>query len=65
VGLDIRADTPEGIALSIVAEIQAALAGHRGGMLRHRPGPIHSAVLEVGSGGPVADCERELAVCSL
>jgi xanthine/CO dehydrogenase XdhC/CoxF family maturation factor len=41
VGLDIGADSPEEIALSIVSEIQAALAGRDGGMLRRRAGPIH------------------------
>ncbi len=41
VGLDIGAETPEQIALAIVAEIQAASAGHAGGRLRDRPGPIH------------------------
>ena len=41
VGLDIGATTPEGIALSIVAEIQAVLAGRNGGSLRHRQEPIY------------------------
>jgi xanthine/CO dehydrogenase XdhC/CoxF family maturation factor len=41
VGLDIGADSPEEIALSIVSEIQASLAGREGGMLRRRAGPIH------------------------
>jgi xanthine/CO dehydrogenase XdhC/CoxF family maturation factor len=41
VGLDIGADSPEEIALSIVSEIQASLAGRDGGMLRRREGPIH------------------------
>ena len=36
VGLDLGADTPEGIALAILAEIQAALAGRSGGPLRDR-----------------------------
>lgn len=41
VGLDIGADTPEAIALSIVAEIQAVLANCLGGVLRDRKEPIH------------------------
>ena len=42
VGLDIGADTPEAIALAIVAEIQAVLANRSGGLLRDRRGPIHN-----------------------
>ena len=40
-GLDIGAETPEAIALSMLAEVQAALAGHPGGTLRDRDGSIH------------------------
>ena len=43
VGLDIGAEEPETIALAILAEIQAVLAGRPGGPLRHRAGPIHAA----------------------
>jgi len=41
-GLDIGAETPEAIALSMLAEVQAALAGHPGGSLRDRGGAIHA-----------------------
>ncbi len=41
VGLDIGADTPEGIALAIVGEIQSVLANRDGGHLRNREGSIY------------------------
>jgi xanthine/CO dehydrogenase XdhC/CoxF family maturation factor len=41
VGLDIGAATPEGIALSIISEIQSVLAGRDGGHLREREGSIY------------------------
>lgn len=41
IGLDIGADTPEAIALSIVAEIKSVLANRRGGFLREREGSIY------------------------
>ncbi len=41
VGLDLGGTTPETVALAIVAEIQAHLAGRAGGLLRERSGPIH------------------------
>ena len=41
VGIDIGSETPEEIALSLVAEICAVLSGSCGGFLRDREGPLH------------------------
>jgi xanthine/CO dehydrogenase XdhC/CoxF family maturation factor len=40
-GLDLGAESPEAIALSMLAEVQAALSGKAGGPLRDWSGPIH------------------------
>lgn len=40
-GLDIGAETPEAIAVSMIAEIQAKLTGHQGGSLCDKEGLIH------------------------
>lgn len=42
IGLDIGAEAPEEIALSLVAEIKAVLEGKKGTYLRDKTGPIHS-----------------------
>lgn len=44
VGLDIGAETPEEIALSILSEIRAELTGRNGGRLRDRNAPIHGGL---------------------
>jgi xanthine/CO dehydrogenase XdhC/CoxF family maturation factor len=41
VGLDLGAESPDEIALAIVAEIAAVHAGRSGRMLRDHRGPIH------------------------
>jgi xanthine dehydrogenase accessory factor len=40
-GLDIGSETAEEIAMAIIAEVQAALTGRKGGRLRDRVEPIH------------------------
>lgn len=42
IGLDIGADTPEAIALSITAEIQSVLKNRAGGFLRERKSSIYN-----------------------
>jgi hypothetical protein len=66
--LNLGADTPEGIALSIIAEIQAVLAGRGGGFLREWPGPIHAAPRESGqrrSAGTPGRARGEAVVCEI
>ncbi len=41
-GLDIGAEGPQQVALSALAEIQAAINGRTGGLLRERVGSIHA-----------------------
>jgi xanthine/CO dehydrogenase XdhC/CoxF family maturation factor len=43
IGLEIGAETPEAIALSILAEIQAVLSDRTGGHLKDRTGAIHDS----------------------
>jgi xanthine/CO dehydrogenase XdhC/CoxF family maturation factor len=40
-GLEIGANTPEEIALSLFSEILSVFSGNTGGMLRNKVGPIH------------------------
>ena len=42
VGLDVGAESPEEVAVAIVGEVMAVMAGREGGQLRARKGAIHS-----------------------
>ena len=56
VGLDIGAGSPETIAVAIVSEISAVLAGRAGGLLRDRQGPIYEhPVVKFGTNQPVCE----------
>jgi xanthine dehydrogenase accessory factor len=61
VGIDIGADTPEAIALSILAEMQAALSGRSAGFLRDRDQPIH----DQSTTSPARNAVRESVECAI
>jgi xanthine dehydrogenase accessory factor len=49
IGLDLGAETPEQIALAILAEATAVLNGYAGGKLRDKNGPIHEPISRCGA----------------
>jgi xanthine dehydrogenase accessory factor len=63
VGLNLGAETPEEIALSVVAEIQAVLTSRPAGFLRDSPHPIHAPLHRVGEA--LSTDSAVAAVCSL
>jgi xanthine/CO dehydrogenase XdhC/CoxF family maturation factor len=62
IGLNLGAETPEEIALSVVAEIQAVLTGRPAGFLRDSPHPIHPPLH---SNAPLVPEGQADAVCGL
>jgi xanthine dehydrogenase accessory factor len=52
-GLDVGAETPDEIALAILAEARAVRAGRAGGSLRERTGAIHEDCRQPGARSPM------------
>jgi xanthine/CO dehydrogenase XdhC/CoxF family maturation factor len=65
IGLDLGGDTPESVAMAMLAEIQAVLNGRSGGSLRFRSASIHDSapvqVAEQGAPAVTAECSQLLA----
>ncbi|MBX6353490.1 MAG: XdhC family protein [Thermoflavifilum sp.] len=66
VGLDIGAESPEDIAISIIAEIQAVRSGRQGGFLRTRRDPLHArSQVNHAASGPAANAAGGGTRCGL
>jgi xanthine dehydrogenase accessory factor len=65
IGLDLGGDGPEAIALAIMAEIQATLAGRSAVKLKLCSGAIHAPVEEIGAPGDATWPRAQAAVCDL
>lgn len=63
IGLNLGGETPEEIALAIVAEIQAVAAGRLAGFMRESPPPIHRTLHRVGEESQTTDSVA--ALCSV
>ena len=64
-GLDIGAETPEQIALSILSEVQATFAKRPGGALRQRDGSIHGRELRGNHHGEADERAQSIRNCGL
>jgi xanthine/CO dehydrogenase XdhC/CoxF family maturation factor len=66
IGLDLGGDTPESVAMAVLAEIQAVLNGRNGGSLRLRTASIHDSdplrIAVVEQTAVAAEACRRLAV---
>jgi xanthine dehydrogenase accessory factor len=64
-GLDIGAETPEQIALSILSEVQATFAKRPGGALRQRHGSIHGRELRGDHSDGAGERAQSIRDCGL